>query len=119
MKKLSLKKLSVNLGNFDLVIITYAVLMGIITPLMVEYVPVIKVRLIGVPIILMLLNFIYSAVIGIWIQKHQSNGLQVFIFPVIFFIMSYLVLPKYMFYFGPIYLLISYLSWSMSRSKEE
>ncbi|MFZ2353279.1 hypothetical protein [Paucilactobacillus nenjiangensis] len=118
MKKLSVRKPSINLGNFDLTIIVHAVLIGIITPLLTEYMPIVKVRLIGVPILLMLINFIYAAILGLWIQKHESNGLQILIFPLVFSILAYLILPKYMYYFGPIYLLISYLAWSMSRPKE-
>lgn len=56
----------------------------------------------------------------IWIGRHvatHGKAWQLFIFPIVFLLSGYFFTPRYMWYFALIYLAISYLSWSMSKSK--
>ena len=113
-----MKKLSLKIDKSTLKVILGALLMGLVTPLLIKHVPLLKVKLIGIPVILMLVNFCYSAGLGLWIKKHAQSGWLLYIFPLVFLLMNYLLLPKYIYYFAPIYLMIEYLCWSMSNNND-
>ena len=67
---------------------------------------------------LLLLIFMgVAAYVGYALKK--SHWVNLFIFPVCYMIGAYFFAPQYSWYYAPIYLLVSYLAWSMSRTKPE
>lgn len=94
----------------------WSILFGIILPLFTDKVHLIR-RVWMVGLFLFLINMLFSVWLGRFMVKNNLKWWNLFIFPLLYLIVSYELMPKYTVYFALFYLGVTYLSWSMNKSK--
>lgn len=99
----------------DKVLWLSSILIGVILTLVADKLPFIS-RVMMVEYVLILINCLFSIWSGLRIRQNHNHWGMLLIFPVLYLITAYFVLPKYTYYFALVYLAISYLAWSMRGS---
>lgn len=95
----------------------WSVLFGIILPLASDKLHFVR-RAWMVGLVLFLINMLFSVWLGKYIKTHQLKWENLFVFPVIFLVISYFFMPKYTLYFALFYLGVMYLAWSISSQQQ-
>lgn len=100
--------------NIDKQLWIGCIAIGFILTFVVTKLPFIT-RVTMVEFVLILINGGFSVWTGYRIFKKQGHWTELFIFPVLYLVTAYFFMPKYTYYFGPAYLAIAYLSWSLRQ----
>ncbi|MBB1062794.1 hypothetical protein [Limosilactobacillus fastidiosus] len=96
----------------------WSIFFGIILPLFSDKIYLIhRVWMVG--LFLFFINMLFSIWIGQYIEKHNLKWWNMLIFPILYFIISYLFMPRYTIYFALFYLGVTYLAWSINSQSQK
>lgn len=104
--------------QFDWILLCWALGLGIVLSAIIEYAPFIH-RASSVFVVLILVNGGYSIYQGVKTANAKLGRWRLFVFPIIYVIGVYLFLPRYTYYFGLVYLCVSYLSYAMTNENHK
>ncbi|BAP85720.1 hypothetical protein LOOC260_111810 [Paucilactobacillus hokkaidonensis JCM 18461] len=104
--------------QLDWPLLCWSIGLGIILSYIIEFAPFIH-RASSVFVVLILVNGAYSIYQGIKTANAKLGRWRLFVFPICYLIGAYLVLPKYTYYFGLVYLCVSYLSYAMTNENHK
>lgn len=96
----------------------WSIFFGVILPLLSDKNHLVR-RVWMVGFVLLLVNMLFSIWLGRYLEKKDLKWGNLFIFPLLYLIISYEFMPKYTVYFALFYLGVVYLSWSISKQAED
>lgn len=109
----------IKLGKqFDWWLWCWAIGLGLVLTAIIEYAPFVH-RASSVLVVLIIINGAYCIYQGIKTAKQKLGRWRLLVFPIGYFIGAYLFLPRYTYYFGLIYLCVSYLSYAMTNENDK
>lgn len=104
-------------GKNNIVVWGAGIIFGVILPLFSDKAHLIhRVWMVG--FFLFLVNMLFSVWLGQYIKKNSLKWWNLFVFPVLYLIISFLFMPKYTIYFALFYLGVTYLAWSISSQNK-